>query len=224
MAMAATYRHEFGTVREDGGVVTHTFTLPAGKTATGVINAFPGCPCVSVDYPKRPVKAGEPLKIVLKYDPERQKGHFTKSVYLRLTGDRRDTLVVTGTIKRNRPLIDVAGYPADFGLGLRLDRYNIDFGTMRPGTSKTLTIPMVNGYDAVMGLDLQPSGRDSTLLFVPYGLKLGPGAKSKIQVTLSVPEDYNPSGQNATTPDLYLMPLIHSMEVDSIPVKVRISR
>ncbi len=70
---SATYHHEFGTIAEDGGVVSHTFTLPAGTSPLSVINAFPGCPCISVDYPKRPLKAREPMKITLKYNPERQK-------------------------------------------------------------------------------------------------------------------------------------------------------
>ncbi len=214
---AATYHHEFGTIAEDGGVVAHTFTLPAGNAPLSVIKAFPGCPCITVDYPKRPVKAGEPLKIQLKYDPERQNGHFTKSVYLRLSGDRRDTLVVTGTVKRIRPRVDPAKYPYEYGLGLRLDRKAIDFGTMRPGTARTLTIPMANSYQIGMELDLRPAGNDSTMLDIPFGLKLQPETKSQFKVTLSVPADAPKSA-----PELYVRPVIHGVEVDSIPVKVRI--
>ncbi|WP_295730802.1 DUF1573 domain-containing protein [uncultured Muribaculum sp.] len=216
---AATYHHEFGTIAEDGGVVSHTFTLSSGDKPISVVNAFPGCPCVTVDYPRRLVKGGEPLKILLKYDPERQKGHFTKSVYLRLSGGRRDTLVVTGTVKRLRPRVDPSRYPNEFGLGLCLDREFIDFGTMRRGTAKTLTIPMANSYQIGMALDLRPQGRDSSMLSIPFGLKIGPESLSQFKVSLSIPGDA-PEG----TPRCHIRPVIHGVEVDSIPVRVRIIR
>lgn len=216
---SATYHHEFGTIAEDGGVVSHTFTLPAGTSPLSVINAFPGCPCISVDYPKRPLKAGEPMKITLKYNPERQKGHFTKSVYLRLNGDRRDTLLVTGTVKRFRPRVDKSKYAHEYGLGLCLDRKTIDFGTMRAGTEKTLTIPMANSYQIGMELDLRPAGRDSSMLSIPYGLKLEPETVSQFRIDIKVPDN-----AGTMTPELYVRPVIHGVEVDSIPVKVRIIR
>lgn len=216
---SATYHHEFGTIAEDGGVVSHTFTLPAGTSPLSVINAFPGCPCISVDYPKRPLKAGEPMKITLKYNPERQKGHFTKSVYLRLNGDRRDTLLVTGTVKRFRPRVDKSKYAHEYGLGLCLDRKTIDFGTMRVGTEKTLTIPMANSYQIGMELDLRPAGRDSSMLSIPYGLKLEPETVSQFRIDIKVPDN-----AGTMAPELYVRPVIHGVEVDSIPVKVRIIR
>lgn len=46
----------------------------------------------------------------------------------------------------------------DNSLGLCLDRKTIDFGTMRAGTEKTLTIPMANSYQIGMELDLRPAG------------------------------------------------------------------
>lgn len=216
---SATYHHEFGTIAEDGGVVSHTFTLPAGTSPLSVINAFPGCPCISVDYPKRPLKAGEPMKITLKYNPERQKGHFTKSVYLRLNGDRRDTLLVTGTVKRFRPRVDKSKYAHEYGLGLCLDRKAIDFGAMRAGTEKTLTIPMANSYQIGMELDLRPAGRDSSMLSIPYGLKLEPETVSQFRIDIKVP-----ANDGTMAPELYVRPVIHGVEVDSIPVKVRIIR
>jgi hypothetical protein len=216
LCSAATLHHEFGTIIEDGGVVSHTFSLAPGKTALSVINAFPGCPCVKADYPKRPVKAGEPLNVTVTYNPENQQGHFTRSVYLRLTGERRDTLVITGTVKRVRPKLSDE-FPNEFGLGLCLKMTSIDFGTMRPGEVKTLTIPMANSYQASMSLDLQPAGADSTMIAVPYGLKLRACTRSEFKVTLALPKDAKPG-----KPDVSLQPVINGCLVDRIPLKVRI--
>ncbi|MDE7442758.1 MAG: DUF1573 domain-containing protein, partial [Muribaculaceae bacterium] len=111
VSASAVHHHEFGTIKEEGGTVSHTFVLPAASSPQTILHAFPGCPCVKVDYPRQTVKAGEPINVTVIFDPEKQKGHFTKSVYLRLNDNRRDTLVITGTIERTRPLIDISGYP-----------------------------------------------------------------------------------------------------------------
>ncbi len=103
--------------------------------------------------------------------------------------------------------------------GLCLDRKAIDFGTMRAGTEKTLTIPMANSYQIGMELDLRPAGRDSSMLSIPYGLKLESETVSQFRIDIKVPDN-----AGTMAPELYVRPVIHGVEVDSIPVKVRIIR
>lgn len=104
-------------------------------------------------------------------------------------------------------------------LGLCLDRKTIDFGTMRVGTERTLTIPMANSYQIGMELDLRPAGRDSSMLSIPYGLKLESETVSQFRIDIKVPDN-----AGTMAPELYVRPVIHGVEVDSIPVKVRIIR
>lgn len=213
-----TFRHEFGAIREDGGVVSYTFSLPvAGSKPLSVVGAMSGCPCMKVDIPKRPVAPGSSLKVTVSYDPERQQGHFTKSVYLRLSGGLRDTLMVTGTVTHLRERYDKRAYPADFGLGLRLDRRTIDAGTVHPGSTRRVEVPLINSFEAGMSLDFRVEGRDRAMVTVPYGLCLKPVAKSKIIVIFTVPTDAARSKLNAR-----LIPMVNGIEADPIPVTARI--
>lgn len=211
---ARTFHHEFGEIKEDGGVVEHTFVIPAEKKAQLVVNAFESCPCVKVKYDKGGVPAGKPLKIVLTYDPVKQKGHFTKPVFLKLSDNRRDTLVVTGTVKRTRPVIDRTGFTEHFGMGFMIDRARIDFGRVKAGSAKTVKVPVLNSYEAGMALDLEPKGRGAEMLTVPYGLKLGPGGKSRFELRLVVP-----ATAAAGVYEAELVPIVHGMKVDPVPVK-----
>lgn len=225
-ASATVYRHDFGTVAEAGGAVTHKFTLPAGSDALSVTGVRSGCPCVTVDYPRRPLKAGVPLDVTLRFDPGRQQGRFVKSVYLRLSGGRRDTLVVTGSVERTRPRIDISGYPADFGAGLRLDRAVIDFGRVRRGTKKEITVPLMNAYEVGMNLDFSVGGRDSSMVTVPYGLKLAPLGRSEIKIVISVPDSVaGMSGNSARyVPDIFLKPEVNGYPCFRIPVNASVRR
>lgn len=219
LAQSRTFHHEFGEIKEEGGVVKHVFTIPAEKRAQSVVNAFVTCPCLKVNYDKAGVAAGKGMKIEVAYDPAKQQGHFTKYVYLKLNDSRRDTLMVTGTVKRVRPVIDRSGFPEHFGMGFMIDRREINFGTVRPGEQKSVKVPVLNGYEAGMALDVIPEGKGGEMLSVPYGLKLGPGGKSKLEVRLSVPKDAKPGAYGAV-----LVPCVHGMRVEPVPVKFTVKK
>lgn len=225
-ASATVYRHDFGTVAEAGGAVTHKFTLSAGRDALSLTGVRSGCPCVTVDYPRRPLKVGVPLDVTLRFDPGRQQGHFVKSVYLRLLGGRRDTLVVTGNVERARPRIDISGYPADFGAGLRLDRAVIDFGRVRRGEKKEITVSLMNAYEIGMNLDFSVGGRDSSMVTVPYGLKLAPLGHSEIKVVIDIPDSLSgmSNGCARYVPDIFLKPDVNGYSCFKIPVRASIRR
>lgn len=229
-AAARTFFHEFGTIAEEGGAVAHTFELPAAPAGAvqSVVGAASGCPCLAVDYPRRPVAAGKPLSVTVTFDPARQQGHFTKTAWLRLSGGRRDTLVVTGTIRRTRPRVATDGYPADFGLGLRLDRPAIDFGTVRPGQRRTVTVEVLNAFEAGMSLDLRPAGPDSALIAIPYGLKLPPASASRLQATLALPAAPTaaspaPAPAQPRSLDCCLIPYVNGLAADTIPLRARLA-
>lgn len=213
-----TLSHDFGTIDEKA-VATHQFVIPAAKKQQVIVRTNVTCPCTKVDYPRRPVPAGQPVKINLRFDPSEQKnGHFTKTVYVYYGDNRRDTLVVTGTVKRQRPRVDTEGYPHDLGLGFRMKTRSIDFGTMRPGQTKTLEVPMMNGYENVMPLNIDPSGAQASWLKIPYGMKLRAGQRATFKIILTIPADARPG----STPDLSITPSIFTAPIDPIPVRVKI--
>lgn len=219
VAAAKTYTHDFGTIKEDGGVVKYRFVLTAAKRTYAITHAFPGCPCIKAEYPKSAVKPGQRLAVTVSYDPANQSRHFTKSVYLYRSDNQRDTLMVTGTVKRTRPTVDKEKYPYAFGLGLRLKTDGVNVGTLRPGRMKVVTFDINNSYEAGMHLDISATGRDASMINIPAGLILSPKQEGKFKIVVSVP-----SNAKAGKIDATLRAIVNGKEIDPIPLKGTIAR
>lgn len=189
---AKTYHHDFGTIAEDGGIVTHRFILDAAKTKYAITHAFPGCPCISADYPRQTIRPGQHLGVDVKYDPTNQNRHFTKSVYLYRSDNHKDTLTVTGTVKMTRPLVNTEKFPHVFGMGLRLRTEAINLGQLRPGQIKVITFDIYNSYEAGMKLNISPAGRDATMITIPAGAILAPKDERKFRIVVTIPSDAKP--------------------------------
>lgn len=209
---ARTYTHDFGTIDMAGGTVSHQFRLAPSKSPVSILKAFPGCPCVKAEYSRQPFKAGQPVDITFKLDPVGIKGHFTKSIYLRMSNNRRDTLKVTGTVTGSVET-PVKKYPYPFGMGFQLKTPKINLGKVARGTKRSVTIPFVNGYEAGMMLDIVPQGRDAAMLFIPYGKKIGPITESEFTIIINVPADARRGKIEAQ-----ILPVINGFKVDPVPV------
>lgn len=51
------------------------------------------CGCVSVEFPKYPIKPGETGKITVHYDSKNQEGHFDKRIFLE-TNEKKGVSVI----------------------------------------------------------------------------------------------------------------------------------
>lgn len=211
------HAHEYGTVKEDGGPVSATFTIsnPSDRPLN-VIRASVNCPCITVDIPRRPIAPGGAATLTVKYDPQLQRGHFTKTVIVRYDSAKPDTVKLTGTIKATRPRIDTSGYPHDFGYGVRTARASADFGALYPGQTAEVTIPMINGFEMPMMLDLRVDDPDSGVL-VPYGMKLPMGGKGVITIRITMPMGVDSLTTTVT-------PVVNGIEATPIPVRARVRR
>lgn len=92
--------HDFGTMQQGGEKVSFDFEFTNDGTAPLIItNAKNSCRCISVTYPKRPVKAGDKGVVKVTFDPK-DKGVFHKAVEIHgnLTGGHL-TLIVKGEVK-----------------------------------------------------------------------------------------------------------------------------
>jgi len=60
--------HDFGTIAEDGGNVTHEFKFTnTGDAPLMIVNASASCGCTRPSYPKKPVAPGKTDKIKVTY-------------------------------------------------------------------------------------------------------------------------------------------------------------
>lgn len=76
--------YDFGTIREEGGPVSHTFEfVNTGDAPLLILSASASCGCTRPDYPRHPVKAGKSDKLKVTYNPKGRPGEFTKTVTVR---------------------------------------------------------------------------------------------------------------------------------------------
>lgn len=214
---ARTYKHDFGTIKEDGGMVSHVFTLDASKSDYTIVQSIPSCACMKADVPRTTVKRGAKAKVTVLYDPQRQHTHFTKSVYIKRSDGVRDTLQVSGTVKMTREPVDKKKYPADYGYGLRLATNGITCGTMHPGGSRQIKTAMLNAFEAGMGVDFKVTGRDAAMVEVPCGYKLAPLGEGTLVVNIKIPSGFKGKSIQAS-----LQPIVNGSKTNPIPVYVKL--
>ncbi|MBR1958681.1 MAG: DUF1573 domain-containing protein [Tidjanibacter sp.] len=100
MTFVGPMSHDFGEFRKGGESRSHTFEFVNDGTAPlVVVKASSSCRCISVKYPRRPVKSGEKGSVVITYDPK-DEGVFNKGVHIQsnIAGGTL-TLFVKGVVK-----------------------------------------------------------------------------------------------------------------------------
>ena len=102
MVSFAETTHDFGVIKEDGGLVSHYFEFTnTGSQPLLIIEAVASCGCTKPEYPSKPIKPGKKGKIKVTYSPYGRPGAFHKTVKVKTNGtgrSKRTTLVITGTV------------------------------------------------------------------------------------------------------------------------------
>lgn len=93
--------HDFGTIREADGNVTHVFTITnTGEAPLVISSATASCGCTKPEFPRAPIKPGESGSVKVTYNPSGRPGEFDKTVSLK-TNDpkhRKTVLRIKGTV------------------------------------------------------------------------------------------------------------------------------
>jgi hypothetical protein len=73
--------HNFGTIPENGGNVTATFTI-INKTeeAIQIVSATASCGCTAATSTKEPIEPGQKGKVTATYNPKGRPGGFDKAI------------------------------------------------------------------------------------------------------------------------------------------------
>lgn len=131
-------RHDFGTIAEDGGKVTHTFEFTnTGAVPLVISNVKASCGCTTPNWTKEPVEPGQKGTVTATYNPMGRPGGFTKTINVTSNAEKelvRLTIEGTVTPKQNKP---ADKYPVKAGvLGLRnraIGLSNINYGERKGG-------------------------------------------------------------------------------------------
>lgn len=182
-------RHDFGTVREIDGKVSHTFTgVNRGDRPVVLLDVVTSCGCTVPAFSKKPVLPGDSTRITVTYDPENRPGGFIKelSVY---SSERQKvaTLTIEGTVTPRAKRVDEL-YPVDAGGGVRLSTTLASFSYLPVGRETHAAVEVINTARTPVRLELRPSER-SGCLRVTAPQELAPGERATIDLAYLVPAD-----------------------------------
>jgi len=93
--------HDFGSITEDGGTVSATFTLTNNTKAPILItNVSASCGCTVPAWTKEPIAPGKTGDVTATYNPKNRPGGFDKSVNIMTNGNPdRISVRIKGTVE-----------------------------------------------------------------------------------------------------------------------------
>lgn len=100
----AEQNHNFGTIPEHGGKVSHTFEFTnTGNANLVIIDAKADCGCTVPEYPSAPIAPGKKGKIKVTYNPLYRPGAFTKVITIKSNAKQKKTRIkISGTVNPNK--------------------------------------------------------------------------------------------------------------------------
>jgi hypothetical protein len=130
--------HDFGSIREQDGVVTHTFTFAnnAGRSLR-ILSVNASCGCTTPGWSDQPIAPGKTGFVKASFDPEGRPGFFSKTLTVVTDLSAQPVLltvrgnVVTGPVEAEQFTVQKGG--------LRFRSQSFNMGTVyinQPATSK----------------------------------------------------------------------------------------
>ena len=91
---------DFGTIREEQGRVSHTFTGEnRSERPVVILDVVTSCGCTVPQFSRKPVLPGEKTQITVTFDPANRPGTFSKELGIYSSERRRiATLTVRGNV------------------------------------------------------------------------------------------------------------------------------
>lgn len=206
--------HNFGTVEELGGKVSHTFVYTNhGKKAVAIVNATTHCDCAKVTYSTKPVRPGGTTKITVTFDPDGHPGMFSKAVQVRLTdGSYAAQCRIAGKVAEAKRTT-AQRFPYDLGNGLRVDLQTLDFSGATLGSKSSLFVRLINTGKQPLDIHFSSSPSISNVE-VPSTCYLRPGAETLMAVS------FMPSAQTAKLRTAYIQPKVNGKKLKCITLKL----
>lgn len=181
--------HDFGTVREVDGPVSHTFTgVNRGDEPVVLLDVVTSCGCTVPEFSRKPVLPGAATRITVTYDPANRPGMFSKELGV-YSSDRRKiaTLTVSGNVEP-RPKSIEERYPVDAGGGVRLRTTLNAFSYIALGREVHAVVEFVNTSDKEVSFRLRPKTA-SGYLHVAAPERIAAGESGSIDIAYRIPAE-----------------------------------
>ena len=181
--------HDFGSIREVDGRVSHTFRFRnVSRKPVVIITVQTTCGCTVPEYSKRPVMAGEEGEITLTYNPADRPGVFSREADV-YGADRTvlATLHIEGSVEP-RPRSVEELYPFDLGGGVRASAMFVPMGYVSHGDRKQSYVELVNTSQRAVAIGVKPL-KSSGFLEIHAPSRIEAGGKGELRLEYSVAAD-----------------------------------
>jgi len=179
--------HDFGSVPESGGTVSHTFAgVNRSERPLVILDVVSSCGCTVPEFSRRPILPGDSTRITVTFDPMNRPGSFSKELGIYST-DRVKvaTLAIRGEVAPRPKSIDEL-YPVDAGGGVRLSVTLCAFSYVRHGQRMQMAVGIANTSDR--SVSIEPVARQSSgLLEIACPRRLAPGERAEINLSYFIP-------------------------------------
>lgn len=179
----------FGTIPEEDGKVSHTFTGEnLGERPLVILDVVTSCGCTVPSFTQKPILPGEKTEILVTYDPANRPGTFSKALTV-YSSDKRKiaTLTITGNVLPRKKTAEEL-YPVDAGSGLRLTTITCPLSYIYIGRPAQTSVGYTNTSNRTLTLDLQPM-QSSGLLTIACPRKIAPGERGEINLSYCISPD-----------------------------------
>ena len=183
-----TYEHDFGTISEADGPVSHVFhLLNNSDKSVAISRAIPGCSCINADFVSTPVEPGKMTDVVVTYSPSGAVGDTYRTIEIMATDGRS-----LGTLSTKANVI-----PADRSIQERYfytladllyaNKTALPFGYVYQGKMAQKQVFIANASDKAMNLEVEATQSPELRAVAPYRLEAG--RESAITITYTMPDD-----------------------------------
>ena len=174
--------HDFGTIGEADGLVSHTFTIKnTGDGPLVITRITASCGCTQPEWSKEPIAPGKTGEIKVTYNPKGRPGPFYKTISIYSNGKKgRFSLGIKGNVTP-KELKPVFTYPYHIG-DLKLESKQILFSTVRPTETVGKKIHVIN--EGQTSLNIHIGKVPAYLNVVATPSQLAPGEVGEITLLL----------------------------------------
>lgn len=199
-----TLKWDFGTIEEEGGVVTCRFNYRNDDEKPAVIHdIMTSCGCTTPEYSRKPLMKGESAYIEITFDPMYRPGKFIKDIYVYVSSEQQPIeLQIVGFVNE-RTLSVEERLPFVLGSGVRISTLYPTVRGCIDGLTTMMTLEYMNTSAESVEIEFVPRRSDTPLL-MNYNSRVAPNG----MVTMSVGYNYDSSvmgiEQLRDTVDIYI--------------------
>lgn len=177
----ASTRHNYGTIKEDGGKQEAVFNFTnTGDSVLVLTRVQSSCGCTAAEYTRSPVPPGGKGFVKAVFDPKGYSGRFAKSVTVYSNGKPAVVvLVVEGNVTPREKTVEEL---YTFAVGpVRFQSNHLAFTTITKAEKKIRVMPLINTSKEPATVEFEGLPAHLQLKVTPATLK--PGEKGMIEGT-----------------------------------------